>query len=483
MPGSDLRRCSRGACTPLRPHLEGRFSMGWDGWDGMLVVFDARSRQPIGLEPARQGVTGHGEDRRSAVPEARGGWFGASWVQIRAFSWPTLKPMRPEQVEACAVSLAQDLKAIDRLSFTDDSDSALEEARRIVASDVDLCKATDQKATTYMAVMAALVPLGVILAITTWNNRVSSGQWWVNMLLLGLAVTYLVRAGSWSFRVLAVRAPHYIGVGDLDAAWAQNDPKTALARATLRCGRVNQDRINDKIAYIGMAEAFLRRAFTTFAGVLLFTIAWYCVARLLPAENAAELWLASAPAAREADAEVETLKRDLDRGASATATLDDWCVRHRMALKGAVRSEKTAVRLEPASASLQHILKVKASEMVRLRRVRLRCGRHILSEASLWYVPSRLPAAVDAELQESDIAFGRAVVPLHVYRRSLGGTNFWPRARGTTNEGRRIPDALFTRKALLFLPDGRPLALVHETYRRGVLDFLLSAGNRTDRKE
>jgi hypothetical protein len=43
-----------------------------------------------------------------------------------------------------------------------------------------------------------------------------------------------------------------------------------------------------------------------------------------------------------------------------------------------------------APAGVPQILGVDPDEPVRFRRVPLKCGDHVLSEAENWYVPSRL---------------------------------------------------------------------------------------------
>ncbi len=119
--------------------------------------------------------------------------------------------------------------------------------------------------------------------------------------------------------------------------------------------------------------------------------------------------------------EIELLTRD-----SATLALDDWCAAHRIDAPGSkiVADRDYSVTKAP-TADQRRQLGVSDQEPIRYRRVRLRCGSHILSEADNWYVPSRLTPAMNAALDHSDIAFGRVVQPLHFRRQTLSARLLW----------------------------------------------------------
>jgi len=172
-------------------------------------------------------------------------------------------------------------------------------------------------------------------------------------------------------------------------------------------------------------------------------------------------------AGARAVSQIEDLQMQLRAAGSATAVLDRWCVAHRFAAAGAVVADKLATRSRP-SPEVRRRLRVGPSELVGYRRVRLRCGSHMLSEASNWYVPSRLTPAINERLANSDVAFGRAAAPLDFRRRPLSERRLWPAAgdRGTSS----IPADLFAHDALLILPDGRPIAYVREVYKKTILD-------------
>lgn len=169
-------------------------------------------------------------------------------------------------------------------------------------------------------------------------------------------------------------------------------------------------------------------------------------------------------------AEVSALRDEIGKAASATAVLDRWCVSRHMAPEGAVIAEKIANKPVPATAQLRRTLQLKASDRVQLRHVRLRCSGHILSVARLWYVPSRLPASMEASLQQTGTPFGKVVAPMHLDRKSAGSSSAW-----LPKEGRRTakipPLILFSQRAIMSRADGLPIAYVVEDYQRGLLGF------------
>ena len=192
------------------------------------------------------------------------------------------------------------------------------------------------------------------------------------------------------------------------------------------------------------------------------------------------------PLARvEALALLETLNADLLSHDSATLTLDAWCQRHRLAAPGeTIVAERPRGIDRPATPEQRALLGVGADEPVRYRHVRLRCGGHILSEADNWYVPGRLTPAMNSALDGSDIAFGRAVQPLHFHRHTLSAKLLWsplpadwdsapasPPAAPGPAKSLAIPARLIEHRAILSLPDGTPFSTVVETYAGAVLAF------------
>jgi chorismate-pyruvate lyase len=183
----------------------------------------------------------------------------------------------------------------------------------------------------------------------------------------------------------------------------------------------------------------------------------------------------------EALALLQSLNADLLSHDSATLTLDRWCGTHRLAEPAKITAERVRdVNKEP-TAEQREILGVSATEPVRYRRVRLKCGERVLSEADNWYVPARLTPEMNQALDTSDIAFGRAVQALKFRRRTLSAELLWsplpegwemaPRARMKSARVLEVPPHVLQHKAVLTLPDGTPFSEVVESYTSEVLGF------------
>lgn len=178
---------------------------------------------------------------------------------------------------------------------------------------------------------------------------------------------------------------------------------------------------------------------------------------------------------------LQTLNAELLSGTSATRTLEEWCGEHRMAAEPKVVAIRVAgARMEPGGEVLQR-LDVRDAAEVAYRRVELRCGAHVMSEADNWYVPARLTPEMNALLETTETPFGKAVQALHPYRRTISVTTLWsPLPRGwelqppTRSHASRklvLPAYVFEHRALLLTPDNRPFSEVVERYRSDVLAF------------
>jgi len=94
----------------------------------------------------------------------------------------------------------------------------------------------------------------------------------------------------------------------------------------------------------------------------------------------------------------------------------------------------------------------------------------VLSSADNWYVPERLAPAMNEQLDNSDVPFGRVVQSLGFHRRRLGTEWLWQPAPAGSREP--LPLELLRQRAVLVLPNGTPISYVVETYRReAVADF------------
>ncbi len=180
---------------------------------------------------------------------------------------------------------------------------------------------------------------------------------------------------------------------------------------------------------------------------------------------------------------LQSLSGEILASSSATRTLEAWCSEHRMADDPKIVARKVpGVRKEPSADQLQRLGVRDASE-VQYRRVQLRCGAHVFSEADNWYVPARLTPEMNALLTTSDTPFGKVVQPLQPYRRTIAVTMSWaPLPRGWEMQRRsqfrsphrrmlEIPKEVFQHRAVLYTADHLPFSEVVETYQSELLAF------------
>lgn len=181
----------------------------------------------------------------------------------------------------------------------------------------------------------------------------------------------------------------------------------------------------------------------------------------------------------QALAELQTLNAELLSHPSATLTLEQWCGAHHLATDAHV----VAHRVHGADKSLpdgaRALLGIGPDEPVRYRRVALSCGDVVLSDADNWYVPSRLTAAMNQQLDSSDVPFGKVVQPLHFRRQTLSAELLWsPLPQGwdagaplppASGKPLVVPDHVLQHRAVLYTADNQPFSLVVESYTGRVL--------------
>jgi chorismate-pyruvate lyase len=179
---------------------------------------------------------------------------------------------------------------------------------------------------------------------------------------------------------------------------------------------------------------------------------------------------------------VETINAEILASHSATLTLESWCREHDLAKEPAIVAELVKGDAKAPTAEQRQRLQVSAEDNVKYRKVQLRCGTRVLSDAENWYVPSRLTAAMNQLLETTDAPFGKVVRALQPYRQTFAVKILWlplPEGweRGThvapASEGGRlfIPEALFEHQAVLYGKDNKPFSEVDEVYQRELLAF------------
>lgn len=185
----------------------------------------------------------------------------------------------------------------------------------------------------------------------------------------------------------------------------------------------------------------------------------------------------------EAEALLQTLNATLLASPSATLTLENWCRDHRLADNPRIVAHRDASFEKAPSDEVLRLLAIKAGEQVKYRHVELTCGDKTLSEADNWYVPSRLTAEMNRQLQETDTPFGKVIRPLEPYRRTFSATLLWhPLPNGwetgtpvpATHAGRiNMPDHLLEHKAIVLTRTGLPISFVDERYTKALFEFPL----------
>ena len=179
---------------------------------------------------------------------------------------------------------------------------------------------------------------------------------------------------------------------------------------------------------------------------------------------------------------IQTLNAEILSSRSATLTLENWCRDHQLATDPKIIAHVVkGINKVPTTEQRQR-LEVNAEDEVKYRRVQLRCGTRILSEADNWYVPGRLTPEMNRLLETTDNPFGKVVKLLEPYRRTFSAKLLWAplpegweRASGRLPAGTSrelvMPDALFEHRAVLYSREHKPFSEVNEVYQRQILDF------------
>lgn len=157
-----------------------------------------------------------------------------------------------------------------------------------------------------------------------------------------------------------------------------------------------------------------------------------------------------------ADPQLARFEATLSAHDSATVALERWCAAEGIAHGAPILAAPVKGSDAPPPDGLRAMLEVGADEPFGYRHVALSCGRTVLSDAHNWFVPSRLTPEMNAELAATDHPFGKVAAALGFRRERLeslhGGIAGCP------------ANTVLSQRAVLRLPDGRPLALLVECY-------------------
>lgn len=166
--------------------------------------------------------------------------------------------------------------------------------------------------------------------------------------------------------------------------------------------------------------------------------------------------LAVSGCAHAGDPALDAFEANLAAHASATEALRRWCQHRGLAQAPQITARFVRGADAPPPEGLRAALGVSDDEPLGYRHVQLVCGSAVLSQAHNWFVPARLTSAMNSQLAETDLPFGRVAASLKFTRQPLASAR---RGDPACPSG-----AISTHRALLRLPDGRGLALVVECY-------------------
>ena len=146
---------------------------------------------------------------------------------------------------------------------------------------------------------------------------------------------------------------------------------------------------------------------------------------------------------------------------SATLALEQWCARHEIADPPEVKALPVVGARVAIPEEARTLLDPGEGETIAVRHVMLVCGDTTLSLAWNYYVPERLTEQMNTLLNTTDLPFGRVVSSLGYRRERLDAL------RGSAEA---CPaETVLSHRALLRLPDDRPLSFLAECYTPAAL--------------
>ena len=170
-----------------------------------------------------------------------------------------------------------DIAAIETANYTANDERALDEAQKVAAAEIERVRTAEGKATTYLAVLAALVPVIITLQAANWEKKAGPAPDAARLFVLAVATIYVAAAGFHAFKTLQVQGFQRVGEAEIAAAWKTPNPLRKLTRRTLLATRRSRDAVNAKITRIRVTHEHLLRAFGTFVLLLLLDPLFYAM--------------------------------------------------------------------------------------------------------------------------------------------------------------------------------------------------------------
>lgn len=112
-----------------------------------------------------------------------------------------------------------DIAAIEAGNYTVNDERALDEAQKVAAAEIERVRTAEGKATTYLAVLAALVPVIITLQAANWEKKAGPAPDAARLFVLAVATIYVAAAGFHAFKTLQVQGFQRVGEAEIAAAW------------------------------------------------------------------------------------------------------------------------------------------------------------------------------------------------------------------------------------------------------------------------
>lgn len=186
------------------------------------------------------------------------------WAKWLDAIFPYIEPLTVEERRAQRAQLDDDVSVINAASFSKEPTRALDEAQRVAATEAERVRTAESKATTYLAVLAALVPLVITLQAATREETSGSTPEGLKHVVVFIATIYVAAAGYHAFRTLQVSGFQRVMESEIAAAWRTSIPLQRLTRSTLLASRRSRNAVNAKVTRVKATHQHLVRAFGAF---------------------------------------------------------------------------------------------------------------------------------------------------------------------------------------------------------------------------
>lgn len=203
---------------------------------------------------------------------------------MTSFLRQVLEPVLPlpdAVTETDAETLRGDILAdVARIESTDWSNHvevALAESVRITADEAARRQGADTKSSTYLVVVAALIPIVAAIQVAVWEGKAGPAPRWASLGVAEIATAYVALSGFWALRALKVTIIDCVDVEDMLAAWRVADPRPELVKRMLAGARRTRPAIDLKLSRMLLAQDYLFRGFLMLVLLLLLNAAVYFV--------------------------------------------------------------------------------------------------------------------------------------------------------------------------------------------------------------